>query len=165
MQSMSQAKRLRALWVAVVLLGIMVLGLLGYITSKSNPFGVQAVLSPGPPSESPTSSWEGLSLQEKLQRSSAVVFAELRPDNDQLRAVATDVLVLAPGTEIHYRPGQEVPSLSQSTSGITDWGDGAVALLAGSPASIQESYSVRNGRVSGLGDISIEELKRLALAR
>jgi hypothetical protein len=164
MQSESQAKQIKALWAAVLVLGIMVLSLLGYVATRPNRASVQ-VSSYGPSPEVPVSSWQGLSVEEKLQQSSAIVFADLKPMNGKLRAIATDVLVLTPGTKIYYHSGQEVPSLSHSPDGITDWGDGAVALLAGSPASIQESYSVRNGRVSGLGDMPVEELRRLALAR
>jgi hypothetical protein len=162
MQSESQSKQIKALWAAVLVLGIMVLGLLGYVATRPNRASVQvSSYSPSPP----INSWQGLSVEEKLQRSSAMVFADLKPMNGKLRAIATDILVLTPGTKIYYHSGQEIPSLSHSPDGITDWGDGAVALLAGSPASIQESYSVRNGRVSGLGDMPLEELRRLALAR
>jgi hypothetical protein len=164
MQSSSQTKHVNALWAAVLMLGIAVLGLLGYIATHPTHSSAGASSSEPPP-DLVVYSWQGLSLEEKLQRSSAVLFADLKPINGQLRAIATDILVLTPGTEIYYRPGQEITSLSHTTDGITDWGDGTVAFLAGSPASIQESYSVRNGRVSGLGDMPVEELRRLALAR
>ena len=164
MQSSSQTKQIKALWAAVVVLGLLVLGLLGYIATSPNRASAQAPFTEPPP-EALVNSWQGLSLEEKLQQSSAIVFADLKPMNGKFRAIATEVLVLTPGTKIYYQPGQEIPRLSHSSDGITDWGDGAVALLAGSPASVQESYSVRNGRVSGLGDMPIEELRRLALAR
>jgi hypothetical protein len=164
MQSSSKINQIKALWAAVVVLGLLVLGLLGYIATSPNHTSAQVPFTEPPPAAL-VNSWQGLSLEEKLQKSSAIVFADLKPMDGKFQAIATDVLVLTPGTKIYYKPGQEIPRLSHASDGITDWGDGAVALLAGSPASVQESYSVRNGRVSGLGDIPVEELRRLALAQ
>ena len=160
---MSQSNQIKVLWIAVLVLGASLLGLMGYMASNTNQRSEEVTLQP--PLEIPVNPWVGLSLTEKLRRSSAVVIADLRPTNNRLQAIATDILVLTPGTEIHYRQGQEVQSLSHPAGGTTDWGDGTVALLTGSPASIQESYSVHAGRIPGLGDMPIEELKRLATAR
>ena len=61
-------------------------------------------------------------------------------------------------------PGEEARSLSKTNQKNTDWGDGMVALLIGSPASVRESYSYRDGRIAGLGDMPLDELNRMARA-
>jgi len=165
MNSMSQAKQIKILWIAVLVLGASLFGLIGYMASNANQVDEEAIATLQPPLETQINPWSDLSLSEKLHRSSAVVIADLRSTNGRLQAIATDVLILTPGTEIRYREGQEVQSLSRSAGGTTDWGDGAVALLTGSPASVQESYSVHAGRIPGLGDMPIEEFKRLATTR
>jgi len=165
MDGMAQSKQIKILRATVFVLGALLLGLIAYVASSADYHGDEAASALQPPLNAPINPWAGLSLTEKLRRSSAVIIADLRPANGRLQAIATDVLVLTPGTDIHYRPGQEVTSLSHPTDGPTDWGDGTVALLTGSPASIQESYSVRAGRISGLGDMSVEDFRRLADAR
>ncbi|MFL6591213.1 MAG: hypothetical protein ACJ8GK_00690 [Luteimonas sp.] len=110
-------------------------------------------------------SWQSLSLNEKLRRSSAVVIADIKVSDGKATAIATDVIVRNPETVVLYKVGQEVPVLSREASGFTDWGDGAVALLEGSPASMRESYSVLGGRIPGLGDMPVQKFEEMAHAR
>jgi len=164
----SQSKQIKALWVAVALLATgfsTTLFLLGRDLGRD--LGIAPpVTVPVDPScpEILRGPLDGLALPEKVRRSDAIVIARLEPSGGQLKAIATDVIVRNQGVEVLYKVGEEVPLLNPPAGTGTNWGDGVVAFLIGSPASIEESYYTRSGRIPSMGDMSIEEFRRSAIA-
>lgn len=161
MDSSSKTNQIKWLTVAVAVLAVLLLSHIALDvlrSSKQNPY-VEA--APGSISSDP---WQFLTLEEKVRQSSAIVFATVIVENGTATATATDVIVRTTGTEVYYRTGQEVPFMSSNFSSSTDWEGGAVALLVGSPATMKESYSIRDGFIPGLGDMPVEELKRMTMS-
>ena len=102
----------------------------------------------------PRNPWEGLSIEEKLKRSSAVLLTKNVRSGNRQRTVVQEILKQSPDTTMFYKVGEEMRSLSMD-------GDGALVLLTGSPASMQESYSIRGGYIRGLGDMPVTKVKEI----
>lgn len=114
----------------------------------------------GVPSER-LESWEGLALEEKLKRSTVVLITENKREGDKIKAIIKDIPKHDPDTTFHYALGDEYRPLSATIRENTTYGEGAIVLLQGSPASMRESYSIYNGSISGLGDMPLEKVYRL----
>jgi hypothetical protein len=80
-------------------------------------------------------------------------------EDDHIVEYVDEVLKLQPGTELYLKRGAKVKTFPVST---TDYGEGAVAILRGSPASIVESYSYRDGVIPGLGHMPITTFRAMA---
>lgn len=106
-------------------------------------------------------SWEGISLEEKINRASMIVITEFRRDGDKLRAIIKDIPKRKPDITFYYSVGEEYPPMTVTVQENTRYGDGNLVLLQGSPATMKEAYSIYNGGISGLGDIPLTKVRAM----
>jgi hypothetical protein len=106
-------------------------------------------------------SWEGLSIEEKLKRSSVVLVTEYKHESGKLRAIIKEQLKRKPDTTFHYSVGDEYLPLSIVPKENTNYGEGSLVLLQGSPATNRESYSIFNGSIGALGDMPVSRVRQL----
>jgi hypothetical protein len=106
-------------------------------------------------------SWEGLTLEEKLKRSSLILVTENRRDGDKMRAYIKDIPKRTPNTTFYFKVGDEYGPLSTNIREDTRYGDGALVLLHGSPATMKESYSIYGGSIAGLDEMPLAMVYKL----
>lgn len=106
-------------------------------------------------------SWEGLSFDEKVKRSSIVLVTENRLSDGGIRAYIKEELKRTPGTKFHYKIGDEYLPLAIVPRENTHYGDGSLVLFQGSPAKNRESYSIFNGSAGALGDMPLTKVREI----
>jgi hypothetical protein len=106
--------------------------------------------------------FQQLPIKERLSTATAVIITKGVREDDHIVEYVDEVLKLQPGTELYLRRGAKVKTFPLST---TDYGEGAVVILRGSPASIVESYSYRDGAIPGLGHMPIATFRAMASAK
>lgn len=105
-------------------------------------------------------------LDQKISGSSVILVTRFQPAEGRERAVITEILKKRPDIVFHYSVGDEYELLSHATGGGVSFGDGDVAFFAGSPPDLRGSYSYSRGRIAGLGDITLDQLReRVAAGR
>ena len=102
-------------------------------------------------------SWEGLTLEEKIKRSSIIVLTENKTEGGKIRAIVKEVRKLKPDAVFHYEIGDEYGPQSLTPKADTSYGDGSVVFLSGSPATMQESYAVYGGSITGLDEMPVSK--------
>jgi hypothetical protein len=103
--------------------------------------------------------FQQLPIKDRLRVATAVIITKGVRENDHIVEYVDEVLKLQPGTELYLKRGAKVKTFPVST---IDYGEGAVAILRGSPASIVESYSYRDGVIPGLGHMPIGTFRAMA---
>lgn len=157
-ESSEIVKAISRLTIAVWVLAVLLLVHVAYDMFAESPSTAAGPESnPAFMDDFPHDPWAGLTLEQKLGRTSAVLITSISSDGQSKKAIVKDILKLSPGTTIFYEVGEEFPNSS------TD-GDGFLVLLTGSPASMQESYSIRDGRIRGLGDMPVARLNEILAA-
>jgi len=119
--------------------------------------------SPGVPKEM-FESWERLSFEDKVKRSSIVLVTENKREDGKILAIVKEELKHAPNTTFQYAVGDEYLPLSilQPKEG-TQYGDGSLVLLQGSPAAHRESYSIFNGSIGALGEMPLSKVRAIVV--
>src|SRR6266700_4055645 len=107
-------------------------------------------------------SWERLSFEDKVKRSSVVLVTENKREDGKIRAIVKEELKRAPNTTFQYAVGDEYLPLSilQPKEG-TQYGDGSLVLLQGSPAAHRESYSIFKGSIGALGEMPLSQVRAI----
>jgi hypothetical protein len=126
---------LNALTVAGLVIGLAVLPML-----KPSPVHLTTTITP-------VDSWEDKSFEERAKRATLVLITEFRSEAGTLRAYIKEELKRAPGTAFDFRIGDEYPPLARTMEANVSYGEGALVLLAGSPAEFRQSMSIRDGNV------------------
>ena len=98
---------------------------------------------------------------EKLKRSSLILVTENRRDGDKMRAYIKDIPKRTPNTTFYFKVGDEYGPLSTNIREDTRYGDGALVLLHGSPATMKESYSIYGGSIAGLDEMPLAMVYKL----
>jgi len=106
-------------------------------------------------------SWEGLSFEDKVKRSSIVLITEYKQDGGKLRAIIKEELKHKSGATYHYGVGDEYLPLSVVPKENTTYGDGSLVLLQGTQAVNSESYTIVNGSVTALGDMPLSKVRQI----
>ena len=161
------AKGVKGLSIAVwCLVAISVLQIAAWVVPFVAPnfYLKHTALSPVVPKEM-LESWQGLTFEEKLTRSSVVLITENKQESGKVRAIIREKLKQAPNTIFHYSVGEEYLPLSiLEPKENTQYGDGSLVLLQGSPATNRESYSIYNGSIRGLGDMPLSKVREIVAA-
>jgi hypothetical protein len=106
-------------------------------------------------------SWAGMTLEDKIKRSSIILITEYKADGGKLKAIIKDVRKLKPDTVFHYQVGDEYGPMSVTPKVNTTYGDGSVVLLTGSPATMRESYGIFGGSITGLDEMPLSKFLEL----
>src|SRR5574340_920827 len=107
-----------------------VLAIVGAIDIAVHIFGPMPFLSNTPQ----MGAWNGQSVEAKISQSTVILLTENRQDQGKLKAVIKEILKRKDGTEFNYAVGDDFPELSITPKEQVSYGEGAVVLLAGSPA-------------------------------
>jgi hypothetical protein len=163
----------RAVWVLVALVALMVaysiwvwiqstqmvrsLSREGHSSMTSTTSGITPVVG-GPRSFSCE-----LPPDDLVRRASAVLLTSYQPSGKGFKAIVAEIVKLEPGTTIEYKVGDEFPDpvTEHPHAGYSDM-DGSVFFLEGSPASMRCGYSFHDGRIGGLGDMTLDKLRAIA---
>jgi len=158
------AKAIRALTIAVwCLVAINVFQMVAWMIPLFAPNIYMRYLAPsqtGAPREL-FESWQGLSFEEKVKRSSIVLITEYKREDGRLRAMIKEELKHKPGTTYHYAVGEEYRPLSVVPKEHTSYGEGSLVLLQGSPAMNRESFAIYNGSVSALDEMPLSKVREI----
>ncbi len=122
---------------------------------------VKTATSGSAPKKTAFEPWDGLSLEEKVKRSSMILITQYRRDGEKLRAIIKEIPKRQPNTEFYYSLGEEYPPSSVTPRENTSYGEGDIVLLQGSPATRRESYAIYNSSIPGLGDLPLEKLRKI----
>jgi hypothetical protein len=156
------ARSVRGLKIAVwVLVIVNVLQASAWIVPFLAPeFVAGKVLSAAMPNEI-LESWTGLTLEEKIKRSSIIVITEYKADGGKLKAIVKEIRKLKPEAVFHYQVGDEYGPMSVTPKENTTYGDGSVVLLTGSPAKMREAYGIYGGSITGLDEMPLSKFLEL----
>jgi len=159
-------RRVRRLSIAVWVLAFINLSLLSAWLAPSiiSKFFAEHVLSSTIPGET-LESWDGMTIEEKIRRSSVIVIVEYKADREKLRAIVKEIRKPNPDVKFSYGVGDEYGPVSVTPKPDTQYGDGAVVLLYGSPAKMHESYSVYGSTILGLDEMPLSKFIELAEKR
>ena len=105
--------------------------------------------------------FQRLPIEKKVKAASAIVVTKNRREGGSVVEYVDEVIALQPGTKLYLRPGVKYKEHTDSA----DYGDGSVAILRGSPATVVESYSYNDGSILGLGHMPMSSFRELAQAR
>jgi len=115
--------------------------------------------------EVPREPWEGLTFEEKVKRASIVLLTENKREGGKIRAMIKEELKRAPNTTFDYSVGDEYgPASISEPKEKTQYGDGAIVLMQGSPAINRGSFAIYNGSVPGLGDMPLSKVREIVAA-
>ena len=105
----------------------------------------------------PASQFHELNYEEQIKKASVIALAryERSPDG-RMKAIIKDFLKKDPGTEIHYKVGDEYASSSYSPKPGTNYGDGVIIFFVDSPAQMKLAMTFEGDRIRGLGDLPLE---------
>ena len=158
------AKGIRGLTVAVwCLVAINVFQVAAWVVPVLAPnFYMRHIVpsTPDAPRES-FESWQGLSFEDKVKRSSIVLITEYKLEGGKLRAIIKEELKHKAGATYHYAVGDEYLPLSVVPRENTTYGEGSLVLLQGSPAVHRESYAIYNSSVRSLGEMPLAKLRQI----
>jgi len=103
--------------------------------------------------------------EEKIRRATVILLAQNRPADGMHKAFISEVVKQAPGVRFYYKVGDEYPTLSHAPSPECNGceSEGEVIFLIGNPAQMASAYSYRNGRIDGMGGLSLAQLRELAV--
>ena len=163
----------RAVWVLAVLVALTVvystwawiqstrmvrnLSREGYSSMTSTTSGITPVVG-GPGSFSCD-----LPPDDLVRRASAILLTSYQPSGKGFKAIVAEIVKLDPGTTIEYKVGDEFPDPTvEHSRAVSSDLDGSVLFLEGSPASMRCGHSFHNGRIAGLGDMTLEKLRAIA---
>lgn len=114
--------------------------------------------------ESSSFKWESLHdlpADQMVAKASVILLTSYEDVGDRYKAVVAEILKRDPGVELSYSVGTEFPHLSFAKERGQTCGEGNVVFLTGNPATMNTSYGFTNGRIGGLGDISITTLREM----
>jgi len=102
-------------------------------------------------------------LEDRIRRATIILLVERKEEGGRHKAIIADILKRAPGTRFYYELGDEYEGLSHHPRKRCEdcEGQGDVVFLTGNPAHMRESVSYEDGRIGGLGDITLAELRQL----
>jgi hypothetical protein len=105
-----------------------------------------------------------LPAEDMVHRASAVLLTSYQPSGNSFKAVVAEIVKVEPGTTVEYKVGEEFPdpAIARRRPDGVSYGDGNVVFLDGSPALMRCAFSFENGRIGGLGDMTLDKLRGLA---
>jgi len=104
-----------------------------------------------------------LTLEEQIKNSSVIALAKYEPSTDgRMKAIIKDFLKKESGVTVRYKIGDEFSSSSYypNPKGRIFHGDGVVIFFTGSPAVMKMSMTYSGDRISALGDMPLELLRK-----
>ena len=159
-----------AVWVLVALVAIIVsLNLISYvpwlfemIDSRSSPSNAQ---SPRAPSAERFENLHEMPVEQLVKAASVIAISTHTLDAGKGKCVLAEILKQDPGVRFYYKIGDNFRHCSFDPADGSMHGEGQVMFFTGNPASFSYSTTYFGGRVSGLGDMPLEDLRKLIVSQ
>jgi len=156
-----------AVWaLTAVMAGFLAIYLIAYIPGLSPSFATvastESVSPAAPPKVDPlyANNFYQWPVEKQIAAASVVALAKYQKDGDRTKCVVSEILKQAPDTKFYYNVGDEFPQCSHYPKAGEDRGDGQVVFFVGNPAQFRFSSAIRGNRISGLGDMPVDLLKK-----
>jgi hypothetical protein len=101
-----------------------------------------------------------LPLEKQIEVSSVIVITKYQKEGDRNKCVIAEILKLVPGTKFHYSVGDEYRQCSHYPKVGESHGDGQLMFFVGNPAQFRYSSTFNGERLSGLGDMPFDMLRK-----
>ena len=98
--------------------------------------------------------------EKQIEAASVIAIAKYQKDGDRMKCVISEILKKAPDTKFYYNVGDEYGQCSHYMKPGEDRGDGQIMFFVGNPAEFRFSASFRGDRLTGLGDMPIDVLRK-----
>ena len=98
--------------------------------------------------------------EKQIDAASVIALAKYQKNGDRMKCIISEILKKAPETKFYYNVGDEYGQCSHYLRPGEDRGDGQIMFFVGNPAEFRFSTSLRGDRLSGLGDMPIDLLKK-----
>jgi hypothetical protein len=99
-----------------------------------------------------------LTTEKKIHYASVILLTKHEKTPKRWREIITEIVKVKPGTEFHFKVGEEYPELSTPADYACS-GDGNIVFLIGSPAMMSESSSYTGDRLDSFGGLRIADLR------
>lgn len=109
----------------------------------------------------PYNSFGNWSPEKQVEAASVIAVGEWQKSGSTLKCIISEILKQAPNTAFYYKVGEEIRAERRPVRENIDYGDGEVMFFTGSPPTHRFSASIRGNRISGMGDMPMDELRRL----
>jgi hypothetical protein len=147
-----------AVWVLVALsalnLSTTLYSLWPYLTHTSGPATAEALES-----IERYANFHDWPVDKQIQAASVIALGTHRIEKDQVKTVIAEILKQTPGTTFYYKIGDEWRT-HQPLRPNASYGEGQVMFFVGSPAQFRFSTSYHDGRITGLGDMPLDVLRK-----
>jgi len=101
-----------------------------------------------------------LTNEKQIKYASAILLTKwVKSPRQKTRAIVSEIVKHKPGTELHFKVGDEYPTYGRPDSECA--GDGEVVLMVDSPAQMRSSSSYTGDRLDSLG-MTLAELREAA---
>jgi hypothetical protein len=98
--------------------------------------------------------------EKQIEAASVIALAKYQKDGDRMKCVISEILKKAPETKFYYKVGDEYGQCSHYMKPGEDRGDGQIMFFVGNPAQFRFSASFRGDRLTGLGDMPVDVLRK-----
>jgi hypothetical protein len=109
--------------------------------------------------------FDTLPAEEKIKRARGILVTKHQQEGGKLRAIVSEILKQPKDEPLRYAVGQEYPDLSRYDGDIGTFGDGDVVLFVNSSSYMSESYTYRDGRISGLQEMPLALFRSIATGK
>jgi alkanesulfonate monooxygenase SsuD/methylene tetrahydromethanopterin reductase-like flavin-dependent oxidoreductase (luciferase family) len=99
-----------------------------------------------------------LPVEKKITYASVIVLTRHERRAQQNRELITEIVKLKPGTELHYKVGDELGELSKEGD-VASSGNGNIVFMTGSPAKAAEAMPYDVARLQAVGGLRISDLR------
>jgi len=100
-------------------------------------------------------------IEKKVQTASVIAIARYENENGKLKCMISEILKKSPGTTFYYKVGDEYPPGTRYLYKDRAYGEGEIIFFTDSPASMRFSCCFDGNRISGLGDMPLETLRKI----
>jgi hypothetical protein len=168
----STAKSIKRLTLGVWILSILTLGnlIISIVAFLHPPFLARRIMASLPEPKVSSSShareddYNGFydwPLEKQIQTASVIAVGKWQKEDKKLKCIIVEILKQKPGIKFYYKVGDEYTSGSFYPKGDANYLDGQVMFFTGSPPMCRYSVSYSEDRVTGFGDMPIDELRRM----
>ena len=100
-------------------------------------------------------------IEKQVSVASVIAISKFQKSGDSMKCIISEILKQTPNTSFYYKIGDEFPELTQHIEANTNYGDGQIMFFTGSPAQFRCSASLTNGRIGGMGDVPIDNIRKM----
>jgi hypothetical protein len=152
-----------AVWALIVVIAIQVAFYLSaYIPSVMMMFRDNTDSSRDARKSLPTGeNFHELPTEELIKAATVITLSKHVVEEGKGKCVLTEILKQAPGVRFYYKIGDSFRHCSFDPAEEAQYGNGQITFFAGNPAEMRYAITYFDDRVSSLGDMPLEELRRL----